>query len=82
MEQKKLVRSNNKIVAGVCSGIAEYFEIDPTLVRIIYAALTIFSAAFPGVFLYIIMLLIMPAAPNANAQDAKNDKVEEAEVVE
>lgn len=82
MEQKKLVRSNNKIVAGVCSGIAEYFEIDPTLVRIIYAALTIFSAAFPGVLLYIIMLLIMPAAPNANSQDAKNDKVEEAEVVE
>lgn len=82
MEQKKLVRSNNKIVAGVCSGIAEYFEIDPTLVRIIYAALTIFSAAFPGVLLYIIMLLIMPVAPNANSQDAKNDKVEEAEVVE
>ena len=57
---KKLVRSNNKLVAGVCAGIAEYFAIDPTLVRVIYAALTLFTAGFPGVILYIIMMLIMP----------------------
>ena len=57
---KKLVRSNNKLVAGVCAGIAEYFDIDPTLVRVIYAALTLFTAGFPGVILYIIMLLLMP----------------------
>lgn len=57
---KKLVRSNNKLVAGVCAGIAEYFDIDPTLVRVIYVALTLFTAGFPGVILYIIMLLLMP----------------------
>lgn len=60
MESKKLTRSNNKMVAGVCAGIAEYFDIDPTLVRVCYAALSIFSAGFPGLLLYIILMLIMP----------------------
>lgn len=60
MEAKKLTRSANKMLAGVCGGIAEYFDIDPTLVRVCYAALTIFSAGFPGVLLYIIMLILMP----------------------
>ena len=60
MEPKKLTRSADKKIGGVCGGIAEYFELDPTLVRVIYVALTIFSAAFPGVLLYIILLLLMP----------------------
>ena len=60
MATKKLTRSTNKVLAGVCGGIAEYFEIDPTLVRVAYAALSIFSAGFPGVLLYIIMLILMP----------------------
>ena len=60
--EKKLTRSANKILAGVCGGIAEYFEIDPTLVRVAYAALSIFSAGFPGLLLYIVMLIIMPQA--------------------
>ena len=54
------MRSSNKILAGVCGGLAEYFNLDPTLVRVIYAALTLFTAGFPGVLLYIIMLLLMP----------------------
>ena len=60
MAAKRLTRSTNKVVAGVGGGIAEYFEIDPTLVRIAYAALTVFSAGFPGVLLYLIMLMLMP----------------------
>lgn len=60
MEQKKLTRSANKILAGVCGGIAEYFDVDPTLVRVCYAALSIFTTGFPGLLLYIIMMLIMP----------------------
>jgi len=75
MAQKKLVRSTNKVLAGVCGGVAEYFNTDPTLVRILYAVLTIFSAAFPGLLLYIIMLLLMP-------EGNKNDKYEDAQVVE
>ena len=61
------MRSSNKVLAGVCSGIAEYFNLDPTLVRVIYAALTLFTAGFPGVLLYIIMLLIMPQADGMDA---------------
>ena len=60
MEQKKLTRSANKMVAGVCGGLAEYFGLDATLVRVIYVALTIFSAAFPGIILYLIMMMLMP----------------------
>ena len=60
MEPKKLTRSANKMVAGVCGGFAEYFGLDATLVRVIYVALTIFSAAFPGIILYLIMMLLMP----------------------
>lgn len=76
MAEKKLQRSANKSLAGVCGGIAEYFDVDPTLVRVVYAALTIFCGGFPGVLLYIILMLIMPAAP------LEQDKVEEAEVIE
>ena len=60
MAHKKLTRSKNKVVAGVLGGIAEFFGIDPTLVRICFVALSIFSAGFPGLLLYIIMLLLMP----------------------
>ncbi len=60
--EKKLLRSQNKMLAGVCAGIAEYFDIDPTLVRVLYVVLTLFSAAFPGLLLYIILLLLMPQA--------------------
>jgi len=57
---KKLRRSQNQMVAGVCAGIADYFDIDPTLVRVGYAILSIFTAAFPGLLLYIILWIIMP----------------------
>lgn len=57
---KRLTKSTDKILAGVCGGIADYFEIDPTLVRAGYAALTLFSVAFPGILLYILLCLIVP----------------------
>lgn len=57
---KKLHRSSNRILAGVCGGIAEYFDIDPTVIRVLYAFLSIFSAGFPGLLLYIILLVLMP----------------------
>lgn len=60
--EKKLTRSRNKLLAGVCAGVAEYFGIDATLLRILYAVCTLFSGAFPGLILYIILMLIMPEA--------------------
>ena len=59
---KKLTKSADKMLCGVCAGLAEYFDLDPTLVRIGYAALSIFSACFPGLLLYIIMAIVMPKA--------------------
>lgn len=57
---KKLYRSSNRILAGVCGGIAEYLNIDPTVVRVLYIILSFFSAAFPGLLLYLILLLFIP----------------------
>ena len=67
MAERKLTRSTNKVLAGVCGGIAEYFDVDPTLIRVCYVALSIFTTGFPGLLLYLIMMLIMPApeAPRA-----------------
>ena len=59
--EKKLTKSTNKMLAGVCAGVAEYFGIDPTVVRLAYAFLTIFSAGFPGLLLYIIACIIIPS---------------------
>jgi len=57
-----LKRSNNKIIAGVCGGIAEYFKWDPTVVRIAYVLVSILSTAFPGILVYIILWIVMPPA--------------------
>lgn len=58
--RKRLYRSNDQMVAGVCAGIAEYFGWEKSVVRIGYLLLSIFSAAFPGILVYIIMWIIMP----------------------
>jgi phage shock protein C len=57
---KKLYRSSNRILAGVCGGIAEYFDVDPTLIRVVYVFLSLFSAGFPGLLLYIILMVLIP----------------------
>lgn len=61
MKKKKLMRSNNRMIAGVCSGIADYLGWDITLVRIIYVLLTFFTA-FSGLIVYLILWLVMPEA--------------------
>lgn len=57
---RRLTRSSDRMLAGVCGGIANYFDLDPTLVRIGYVVLSIFSAGFPGMLVYGILWLIMP----------------------
>ena len=60
--KKQIYRSQNKILAGVCAGIAEYFDIDPNLVRLAYALLSIVSFGM-GLVVYIILMIILPQAP-------------------
>lgn len=54
---KKLYKSNNRMICGVCAGIAEYLGIDPTVVRLLWAALGLTGM---GILLYIIAALVMP----------------------
>jgi phage shock protein C len=57
----KLRRSStDKMIAGVIGGIARYFGIDSTVARIAYVILSVISAAFPGILVYIILWLLMP----------------------
>ncbi|PLX25158.1 MAG: stress-responsive transcriptional regulator [Salinivirgaceae bacterium] len=58
--RKRLFRSNDQMIAGVCGGIAEYFGWDKAIVRLGYLLLSILSAAFPGVLVYIILWIVMP----------------------
>ena len=61
MEPKRLLRSNvNKVIAGVCGGIAEYFVIDPVLVRILFVLTAIFGAGF---IVYLVLWIMMPETP-------------------
>ena len=48
------------MIAGVCGGLAEWLGWNPTLVRILYVVISIFSAAFPGILVYIILWILMP----------------------
>ena len=62
MEGKKLYKSNtDKKIAGVCGGIAEYFNIDPTLVRLGWVVFCALGGS--GLLAYIIMAIIMPSRP-------------------
>jgi phage shock protein C len=64
MSDKKLFRSNNRVIAGVCAGLAEWLGWDITLVRVLYLILSILSAAFPGTLVYIILWIVMPKRSN------------------
>ncbi len=62
--KKKLYKSNrDRMLAGVLGGFAEYIGVDSTLVRLIYALISLFSAGFPGLLFYIICALIIPDEP-------------------
>ena len=67
--EKKLYRSaSDKKLAGVCGGLAKYLNIDPTIVRVIWAVLSLF--AFVGVVAYIVCALVIPEEPT-NIIDAE-----------
>lgn len=60
MNTKKLMRSsNNKMIAGVCGGLADYLNLDPTVVRLIFMLL--FFLGGHGLLVYLILWLVMPA---------------------
>ena len=52
----------HRMIAGVCGGLAEWLGWDPTLVRVLYVVVSILSAAFPGLLVYVVLWLVMPEA--------------------
>ncbi len=63
---KRLYKSKtDKMVSGVCGGIASYLNIDPTIVRVVWALVSVFSAAVPGLLVYIICAVVIPDEPDA-----------------
>ena len=57
---KRLTKSSNKMICGVCGGIGEYLGIDPTVVRLLWVLLSVLGGA--GVLAYIIAAIIIPEA--------------------
>ena len=55
-----LRRSSNKMIAGVCAGIAEYFGWEVTLFRVVFVLASILSVAFPGILVYVVLWVVMP----------------------
>lgn len=63
MSDKRLTRStNDRFLAGVAGGLAEYFEIDPALVRILFVLVALFSGGITGILIYLVLWIIMPEA--------------------
>ena len=62
MENKRMYKSNDRKICGVCGGLAEFFGIDPTMVRLIYAILAIVYGS--GLLIYIIAAIIMEDRPD------------------
>ena len=61
-EYKKLRRSrSDRIIAGVCGGLADYFGLSPTGVRVVYVLASILSVAFPGIIVYLILWALIPS---------------------
>lgn len=78
-EYKKLYRSrNDRMIAGVCGGLGEYFEVDPTLIRLLFV-LGIF-ATFSGAFwAYLIMMIVVPeeVPPSQDTVEGEAEDVED-----
>ena len=67
MSEKRLVRSrNDKMLFGVCGGLADYLNIDPVIIRLLAALLTLWNGV--GLLIYVVLALIMPQAPEIAAK--------------
>lgn len=75
---KKLYLSKtDKKIFGVCGGLAEYFETDSTLVRVLAVFIAVLTAVVPAVITYLIVALIIPQQPDTIIHDVKEEKKEE-----
>lgn len=75
MANRRLYKSkNNRMLSGVMGGIGEYFNVDPTIVRILYVLVSMISAGFPGIVIYIILALVIPERPSQHHYQDSQDE--------
>lgn len=73
---KKLYRSNkNRMVAGVLGGVADYFKIDPVIIRVLFFALMLITHVVPVLVLYVVCMLVIPLEPKHETVFVKADEV-------
>ena len=61
MKDKKLTRSaDDRMLAGVAGGLAEYLDIDPVLIRILFVIIALLGGGFIGILIYVVLWIIMP----------------------
>ena len=76
---KYLYRSStNRKLGGVCGGLAEYFKIDPTIMRLLYILIILFSVGF-GIIAYVLMWIIMPERPTHTTRTVDHEDSEHNE---
>jgi len=74
MATKRLFRSmDHKMLGGVCAGLADYFDIDVSLVRLAFVGIAILSAFFPMFIFYIIAWIVIPAEPRPSPAEDKKE---------
>ena len=70
MQPKRLYRSrNNRMFAGVCSGLGEYFDMDPTVIRLLFV-LGVFLGFGGAIFVYLVMMFVVPEEPLSTLETA------------
>jgi len=58
---KRLTRSHtDRMLAGICGGLAKYLNVDPSIIRLVFALATLFTVVFPGILIYLIMWIVVP----------------------
>lgn len=71
-EKRRLVRSReHRIFGGVCGGLADWSGNSPALVRFLYVLVSVLSAAFPGIVVYLVLWILMPAADGDVSADGR-----------
>ena len=65
---KKLYLSKDKKISGVCGGIGDYFEVDSSLVRLVWILMTVLTGFLPGIVAYIVSALVIPSSQTIESQ--------------
>ncbi len=61
-------RRKGRKLLGVLGGLADFFGLDPSLIRIVYVIVTFFTLGIPGVFLYVVLVFIVPVEPKGGSE--------------